>query len=549
MDISILELRNAKALMVDREWLNGILPMAERILNGEIHTEKTEKRMQARVTMAGSGNVFLIGERTSGMQQSDRSGQGAQQMADGGDNENHGTQVQNNEAYLNIIYIEGMITRNGGACTYGSKQIRNLMMQASDDEDCKGHVWVIDTPGGVATAVSDFKMAVDYAHERGLMVDSIIDGCCASLGIYAGEMCDHLYYTSPTDRIGSVGTFGIFDVMKSGETDPTTGEKHYEIYDPESYDKNAGWRELAEEGKTDIIVADLKKHGAEFRSFIKSRRPKAKDEMLHGKLYECSEVDGILVDGQRTLQEVFQEVVSYYYQTHKEGQYDSARTGAAQANQNISSTQTNNINMKEKFPAVFALLEVEEMQMSEGGAFLNEGLLQTLNAAIEAKNQEIADAKKLADDLTAERDNLNAQIKIINDEHAAALTEKDNAISALEQEKADLQADVNAKADTIEGQKAQIEQLQADVDGARASLATAEGTIQERDQQITDLNGQIEELQNNAGAQPNAGAAPDNNGGGAEAPEVTISTQYVMDPALSYDENMRRKKEFEASRK
>ena len=549
MDISILELRNAKALMVDREWLNGILPMAERILNGEIHTEKTEKRMQARVTMAGSGNVFLIGERTSGMQQSDRSGQGAQQMADGGDNENHGTQVQNNEAYLNIIYIEGMITRNGGACTYGSKQIRNLMMQASDDEDCKGHVWVIDTPGGVATAVSDFKMAVDYAHERGLMVDSIIDGCCASLGIYAGEMCDHLYYTSPTDRIGSVGTFGIFDVMKSGETDPTTGEKHYEIYDPESYDKNAGWRELAEEGKTDIIVADLKKHGAEFRSFIKSRRPKAKDEMLHGKLYECSEVDGILVDGQRTLQEVFQEVVSYYYQTHKEGQYDSARTGAAQANQNISSTQTNNINMKEKFPAVFALLEVEEMQMSEGGAFLNEGLLQTLNAAIEAKNQEIADAKKLADDLTAERDNLNAQIKIINDEHAAAITEKDNAISALELEKAGLQADVNAKADTIEGQKAQIEQLQADVDGARTSLATAEGTIQERDQQITDLNGQIEELQNNAGAQPNAGAAPDNNGGGAEAPEVTISTQYVMDPALSYDENMRRKKEFEASRK
>ena len=209
----------------------------------------------------------------------------------------------------------------------------------------------------------------------------------------------------------------------------------------------------------------------------------------------------------------------------------------------------NTINMKEKFPAVFALLEVEEMQMSEGGAFLNEGLLQTLNAAIEAKNQEIADAKKLADDLTAERDNLNAQIKIINDEHAAAITEKDNAISALEQEKADLQADVNAKADTIEGQKAQIEQLQADVDGARTSLATAEGTIQERDQQITDLNGQIEELQNNAGAQPQAGAAPDNNGGGAEAPEVTISTQYVMDPALSYDENMRRKKEFEASRK
>jgi len=540
--------------------------MAERILNGEIHTEKTEKRMQARVTMAGSGNVFLIGERTSGMQQSDRSGQGAQQMADGGDNENHGTQVQNNEAYLNIIYIEGMITRNGGACTYGSKQIRNLMMQASDDEDCKGHVWVIDTPGGVATAVSDFKMAVDYAHERGLMVDGIIDGCCASLGIYAGEMCDHLYYTSPTDRIGSVGTFGIFDVMKSGETDPTTGEKHYEIYDPESYDKNAGWRELAEEGKTDIIVADLKKHGAEFRSFIKSRRPKAKDEMLHGKLYECSEVDGILVDGQRTLQEVFQEVMSYYYQTHKDSQYDSIRMQAGATKKNVLSPTNNSINMKEQFPAVFALLGVEEMQMQEGGAFMNEGLLATLNANIEAVQKEKADALALVESLTAEKNELTAKveeltaqaetkeaehakaIEDLNAAHATAIEEKDNQISALEQEKADLQGEVNAKAESIEA-------MQTELNGAKESLTTAETTIAERDatlaerdQQITDLNAQIAELQNDPGTGAQAGAAPQNNGGGAEAPGVAVN-QYVYDPNLSYEKNMEAKKKWDAEHK
>lgn len=546
MDISILELRNAKALMVDREWLNGILPMAERILNGEIHTEKTEKRMQARVTMAGSGNVFLIGERTSGMQKSDHSGQGAQQMADGGDNENHGTQVQNNEAYLNIIYIEGMITRNGGACTYGSKQIRNLMMQASDDEDCKGHVWVIDTPGGVATAVSDFKMAVDYAHERGLMVDGIIDGCCASLGIYAGEMCDHLYYTSPTDRIGSVGTFGIFDVMKSGETDPTTGEKHYEIYDPESYDKNAGWRELAEEGKTDIIVADLKKHGAEFRSFIKSRRPEAKDEMLHGKLYECSEVDGILVDGQRTLQEVFQEVMSYYYQTHKDSQYDSVRMQAGAAKKNVLPTN-NSINMKEQFPAVFALLGVEEMQMQEGGAFMNEGLLATLNANIEAMQKEKADALALVESLTAEKNELTAKveeltaqaetkeaehakaIEDLNAAHATALEEKDNQISALEQEKADLQSD-------MEGKASQIETLTADLNGAKESLTTAKNTIAERDQQISDLNATIIEMKQDAG-EGAQGGSPANNGEGVESAKVVVGC-YVYNNDLTYEQNL-----------
>lgn len=567
MDISILELRNAKALMVDREWLNGILPMAERILNGEIHTEKTEKRMQARVTMAGSGNVFLIGERTSGMQKSDRSGQGAQQMADGGDNENHGTQVQNNEAYLNIIYIEGMITRNGGACTYGSKQIRNLMMQASDDEDCNGHVWVIDTPGGVANAVSDFKMAVDYAHERGLMVDGIIDGCCASLGIYAGEMCDHLYYTSPTDRIGSVGTFGIFDVMKSGETDPTTGEKHYEIYDPESYDKNAGWRELAEEGKTDIIVADLKKHGAEFRSFIKSRRPKAKDEMLHGKLYECSEVDGILVDGQRTLQEVFQEVMSYYYQTHKDGQYDSVRMTAAQAKENILSP-TNNSIMTENYQIIAQLAGAADGKFEKvdaDGVYMNTSLLDTLQTNIEALQKEKADALALVESLTAEKDNLNAQIETIKTENAQAVenlnaehqkaiddlnAEHSKAIEDLNAKIADQEQDITAKEETIgnlqhdiEGQKAQIEQLQADVNGAKESLTTAENTIAERDQQITDLNAQLTELQNDPGQGAQAGAAPKNNGGGAEVPEVVVN-QYVYDTSLTREQNIEAEKKW-----
>ena len=192
MDISILEIRNAKCLMIDREWLAGIMPTAERIINGELHTDKMEKKLQARVTMAASGNQFLMSEPG---------------------NENHGTQVESNEAYLNIIFVEGLVTRNGGACTYGSKQMRNLIMQASDDDDCKGHVLILDTPGGLATAVADFKMAIDYANSKDLWVDGVIDGACCSLGIYIGSMCNHLYYTSPSDRVGSVGTFAILDVM------------------------------------------------------------------------------------------------------------------------------------------------------------------------------------------------------------------------------------------------------------------------------------------------------------------------------------------------
>ena len=373
MDISILEIRNAKCLMIDREWLAGIMPTAERIINGELHTDKMEKKLQARVTMAESGNQFLMSEP-------------------GG--ENHGTPVESNEAYLNIIFVEGLVTRNGGACTYGSKQMRNLIMQASDDDDCKGHVIIFDTPGGLATAVPDFKLAIDYAHSKNLMVDGVIDGACCSAGIYIGSMCDHLYYTSPSDRVGSVGTFAILNTMKNGDVDPTTGEKHYEIYDPESYDKNDWYRQLSEEGKSDLIVEDLKRDGKEFRDFVKSRRPGCTDEQLHGKVYKCSEVEGSFVDGQRSLQEVFQEVMGHYYETHKQN--------AAKIDNTLSTQINNSINMKEQFPAVFALLGVEEMQVSEEGTFFNKDLLATLNANIEAAQKEKADALALVESLTAE---------------------------------------------------------------------------------------------------------------------------------------------------
>ena len=81
------------------------------------------------------------------------------------------------------------------------------------------------------------------------------------------------------------------------------------------------------------------------------------------------------------------------------------------------------------------------------------------------------------------------------------------------------------------------------------NINSAKRALAERDQQISDLNAQIAELQNNPGQEPQAGAAPANNGGGAEAAGVAISTQYVMDPNMSYEENMKAKKEWEAAHK
>ena len=104
--------------------------------------------------------------------------------------------------------------------------------------------------------------------------------------------------------------------------------------------------------------------------------------------------------------------------------------------------------MKEKFPTLFAVLGVEEMQMQDGGAFMNEGLLATLNEKIETMQKAEADAKALAESLTAEKNELTAKVEELNADieaknlEVATLTEnagkadaenKQTAIAALEQ--------------------------------------------------------------------------------------------------------------------
>jgi hypothetical protein len=397
-------------------------------------------------------------------------------------------------------------------------------------------------------------------------------------------MCDEVYYNLPTDQIGSIGIYWAGILNKDGDTDPETGGKWHIVYDPESYDKNRFARDLADADDDTLIKEELIADGKVFRDYIKSRRPNVKDEHLHGKMFDAKDVEGIFVTGQATMQETFNRIAELSAKRNRQ----TARSGRMQAGaakENVLSPTNNSINMKENYPAVFALLGVEEMQLSEEGTFFNKDLLATLNSAIEAKNKETADAKALAEQLTSEKNELTAQIETLNadhqkaiddlkaehaqavetlnadhqkaiddlkTEHATAIKEKDNQISALEQEKADLTAAATTKDEEIatlkadaEGKASQIEQLTTDLNGAKESLTTAEGTIAERDQTISDLNAQITELQNNPCAEPAAGAAPQNNGGGADAPGVAVH-QYVYDTSLTREENIEAEKKWNA---
>ena len=499
-----------------------------------------------------------------------------------------------NEPFVNVMPIDGPITRNGGACSYGSMEIRDWMMEAANNPACQCHVLTVNTPGGSAWAKNDFQQGIDYAHSKGQRVIAFIDGLCASAGMYLASLCDEVYVMNLKDQLGCVGVMASFFTMKSGDKNEFTGETYREYYATKSINKNKEMRDIAEDDDATLLIEELDQLEAEFRADMKAAFPNAKDEHLDGKMFDAKDVMGILCDGQMMLGDVIARgfaladgtaqpiartagrKIAKRQQTAGRGttaaKSASVRMQAGAAKENVLSPTNNSINMKENYPAVFALLGVEEMQLSEEGTFFNKDLLATLNSAIEAKNKETADAKALAEQLTSEKNELTAQIETLNADHQKAIddlkaehaqavenlnADHQKAIDDLNAKIADQEQDITAKEETIGNLKNDLNAKQAEVDekvnalaeketelnGVKESLTTAEQTLAERDQQITDLNAQLTELQNNPGAEPQAGAAPQNNGGGTEGPQLVVN-QYVYDPALSYKENRELEKKW-----
>ena len=485
-----------------------------------------------------------------------------------------------NEPFVNVMPIDGPITRNGGACSYGSMEIRDWMMEAANNPACQGHVLNINTPGGSAWAKNDFQQGIDYAHARGQRVIAFIDGLCASAGMYLASLCDEVYVMNPKDQLGCVGVMAAFFTMKNGDKDLSTGETYREYYDPESVDKNKEMRDIAEDEDATLLIEELKTLGEEFRADMKAAFPNANDEHLKGKIFDAKDVMDILCDGQMMLGDVIARVFNLANGTaqpiartanRKLGQRQQPASSSSIAGDNIaapfsagngsavattpaaspsgsantsSTTLNNTINMKEQFPALFAALQVEEMQMQEGGAFINEGLLANLNAAIEESQKAAEETKALADQLTAEKAEMEqkletansehaAAIETLNAEHAKAINAKDETIASLQGEASTRQAELdNAKA-TIAERDQTIASLHGEASTRQNELNEAKATIAEREQTIADLKAQITELQNDPGEQP--AAAPQNNGTAAEAPRVAVSTP-VAQPGQDYNE-------------
>lgn len=543
----LYEILTEKKWMISPDFVHGIRKALEQNLNAHAVYERPAPTCGFVTVKAADGSIYYPEEYQISEDGKQVRGQWAL------DSNNDDAQ---NFPFVSVLTIDGPITRNGGGCSYGSIDHRNMMIKAANHPLCRGHIFIINTPGGSAWAKNDYEQAINYARSQGQPVIAFVDGMCASAGMYLASLCDERYYMHPKDEIGCIGVMAAFYTEADGSTNKFTNETYHELYDPESFDKNREFRDIANDGDSEKLVKELGELGVEFRADVKKACPAAKDEHLHGKVFDAEEVKGILMDDQNDFFSCVKRCFDLYNGTAEpiirkpsddedetkgslnepsdhpahdpQLEPDKASSAKKENHQHIIHQKSINMANYPKINAACGMQDGQQIEVKEEGAFMNAPLLDTLEAHLASQEQAVADAKQKA--TTAEQSLADLQAK--HDALAETIAQKDEEIKNLKEAKAKADEDIKALNDA----KAKADEEKAKVDEelktAQASLATAQQTIADKDAQIAELN-------ENPGEEPAQGAAPQNNGEGAKAQNLR-----EFNPS-KYKTNAERKAAFE----
>lgn len=540
----LYEILTEKKWMISPDFVHGIRKALEQNLNAHTLYERPAPTCGFVTIKAADGSIFYPEEY---------------QISEDGKQVRGQWTLEDEEAqnfpFVSVLTVDGPITRNGGGCSYGSIDHRNMMIRAANHPLCRGHIFIINTPGGSAWAKNDYEQAINYARSLGQPVIAFIDGMCASAGMYLASLCDERYYMHPKDEIGCIGVMASFYTQADGSKNQFTDETYHELYDPESFDKNREFRDVANDGDSEKLVKELAELGVEFRADIKKACPNAKDEHLHGKVFNAEDVKGILMDDQSDFLSCVKRCFDLYNGvaqpiSRESSDEDETKNSlnepsdhpahdpqlepdkASSAKQETS-IHKNKIDMA-NYPFINAACGMKEgeIEVKEEGAFMNAPLLDTLEASLKANKQQVADAEQKA--TTAEQNlaTLQAKFDELNANLEAAKTAQADAEKALENLKAEHATAIAKKDEEIKNLTTGKEKAEADLKAAQDSLATA-------NQSIADKDAQIKALGENPGEEPQQGAAPQNNGEGVQTPKLR-----EFDPSL-YKTNKERKEAFE----
>lgn len=396
--------------------------------------------------------------------------------------------LRDDDQIINVMSINGPITRNGGACSYGSKEIRNYLMQAADMEHVIGHILIIDSPGGSAQAKYDFEQALAYVHEKKQPVIALVDGLCCSAAYALAALCDEIYVMNEKNTVGCIGTMAAFYYTPDGAEDAQTKRIFVERYAEGSPYKNKTLRDLAD-GDDTLLMQELSKSAEDYKAMVRANRSSVTEEQLLGADYEASEVMGTMVDGVGTMQSCIDRILELSGNAQQQTEEpqttpvddpdgepnDDPDNDASRQSGNEDESKTpkiNNQEMSKSFEMIQMACGAGALESDKNGLYLQTAYCEKLEAYVEqaeqkaetldAKMQEIAGLNETMEQLKSEQAAALEALKAEYETNLNSLNEQlTKAAEAFATEKAALEAQLKEAADKLAEKENELNEMAA----------------------------------------------------------------------------------------
>ncbi len=203
-------------------------------------------------------------------------------------------ELADDDQIINVVWIDGPVTRDGGACSYGSKDWRDQVIYANTIPQVIGHLFIINTPGGESACRYDYDEMIADCRKNNKATVAYVDGMCCSSGVNLASRCDRVVVRNPKDEYGCIGSMAAFWATPDGAHD-VDGSRYIEIVGSNSPEKNALWRNAAN-GDYEKLQTLIDKDTSEFHQSVRDNRPLVEDWMLSGDVFHADEVIPALVD-------------------------------------------------------------------------------------------------------------------------------------------------------------------------------------------------------------------------------------------------------------
>ncbi|MEQ3501127.1 S49 family peptidase [Tenacibaculum sp. SSH1-16] len=215
-------------------------------------------------------------------------------------------QSNGSESFPVVLNIIGPIIKYSSWNYLGTQSIIKILQRLENDDRVIAVVLNIDSGGGMVSGTAELCNVLQnfskptYAFTNGYM-------CSAALDIAAA--CKHRFSHPNADLIGSLGV--MMNYQDYSAMFEKWGATIYEVYAPQSTEKNKEFRELLKGDKT-LYEERLAYLGNEFIARVKSNIGKSiKDDgkVFKGKTYTPKEALKVgLIDGIATLKEVLTQI-------------------------------------------------------------------------------------------------------------------------------------------------------------------------------------------------------------------------------------------------